>query len=97
MVLKPTCRNLETGKTPSGKRLNYTGYFLKWLDNEHLQANETRYNDLLNFIDYCKLEGKSKKHINRKLSSIRNYYDFLKKQNDPTLPILLLNLEFKRN
>jgi integrase/recombinase XerD len=53
---------------------------LNWLENENLRTDETRYNDLLNFIDYCKLEGNSKKHINSKLRSIRNYYEYLKEQ-----------------
>ena len=87
-------QKLGNGKDTIRQKMNYTGYFLKWLDNEHLQPNETRYNDLLNFIDYCKLEGKSKKHINRKLSSIRNYYDFLKKQSPNIInPALNLNLK----
>lgn len=63
------------------QKSNYAGYFLNWLENEHLQPEETRYNDLLNFIDYCKSEGNSKKHINSKLRSIRNFYEYLKEQN----------------
>lgn len=63
------------------QKSNYTGYFLNWLESEHLQPEETRYNDLLNFIDYCKLEGNSKKHINSKLRSIRGFYEYLKKLN----------------
>jgi len=63
------------------QKVNYTGYFLNWLESERLQPEETRYNDLINFIDYCKLEGKSKKHINSILRSIRNFYEYLKKQN----------------
>jgi len=92
-------QELGNGKDTVRQKMNYTGYFLQWLDNEHLQPEETRYNDLLNFIDYCKLEGKSRKHINRKLSSIRNYYEFLKKQNPPENfrniinPALNLNLK----
>lgn len=63
------------------QKSNYTGYFLNWLESERLQPEETRYNDLLNFIDYCKLEGNSKKHINSKLRGIRGFYEYLKKQN----------------
>jgi len=63
------------------QKSNYAGYFLNWLENENLQPNETRYNDILNFIDYCKLEGNSKKHINSKLRSIRGFYEYLKEQN----------------
>ncbi len=63
------------------QKSNYAGYFLNWMENENLRPNETRYNDLLNFIDYCKLEGNSKKHINSKLRGIRNFYEYLKEQN----------------
>ncbi len=58
------------------------------------KPQETRYNDLLNFIDYCKLEGNSKKHINSKLRSIRNFYEYLKKQN-PDIINPALNLHLK--
>ena len=87
-------RELGNAKDTIRQKLNYTGCFLKWLENENLQPSETRYNDLLNFIDCCKLEGNSAKHINRKLGSIRNYYDFLKKQSPGiTNPALNLNLK----
>lgn len=78
---KPYLQELGNGENTIRQKSNYVGYFLKWLETEHLQAEETRYNDLLHFIDYCKLEGKSKKHINSKLRSIRNFYEYLKKQN----------------
>jgi integrase/recombinase XerD len=87
-------QQLGNGKDTIRQKMNYTGYFLKWLNNEHLQPSETRYNDLLNFIDYCKLEGNSKKHINSKLGSIRNFYEYLKKRNPNIInPALNLNLK----
>lgn len=76
------------------QKSNYTGYFLNWLESERLQPEETRYNDLLNFIDYCKLEGNSKKHINSKLRSIRGFYEYLKKLNPKIInPAANLNLK----
>jgi integrase/recombinase XerD len=60
------------------QKLNYTGYFLRWMEDEGLTEPRTAYNDLLVFIDRCRMEGKSKKHINTMLRSIRNYYDYLK-------------------
>jgi len=63
------------------QKSNYAGYFLQWLEPERLQPEDARYNDLLDFVDYCKSEGNSKKHINSKLRSIRNFYEYLKKQN----------------
>jgi integrase/recombinase XerD len=60
------------------QKLNYTGYFLSWMESEGLTEPETTYSDLLVFIDCCRLENKSKKHINTMLRSIRNYYDYLK-------------------
>jgi integrase/recombinase XerD len=87
-------QKLGNGKDTIHHKLNYIAYFFNWMESEHLQPNETTYNDLLNFIDYCKLEEKSIKLINRKLSSIRNYYDFLKKQNENiTNPATNLNLK----
>jgi integrase/recombinase XerD len=81
------------------QRLNYTGYFLKWLDSENLQAEHARYNDMLNFIDHCRLEGKSKRHINSMLRSIRSYYEYLKKQNqgitNPALNLYLRGIRQK--
>ena len=87
-------QKLGNSKDTIRHKLNYIAYFFNWMLSEHLEPNETTYNDLLNFIDYCKLEGKSIKLINRKLSSIRNYYDFLKKQNQNiTNPATNLNLK----
>ncbi len=60
---------------------NYTGYFLNWLEKENLQLENTSYNDILNFIDYCKQENNSNLLINSKLRTIRNYYKYLKKKN----------------
>ncbi len=63
------------------QKSNYAGYFLKWIETERLQTEQTRYNDLLNFVDYCRLEGKSKAHVNRIIASIREYYKFLRIEN----------------
>ena len=91
---KTYLQELGNGANTIRQKMNYTGYFLKWLETEHLQIESTRYNDLLNFIDYCKLEGKSKKHINSKLRAIRNYFDYLKAQNPEIInPATNLNLK----
>jgi integrase/recombinase XerD len=81
------------------QKSNYAGYFLRWLEGENLQAEDTRYNDMLNFIDHCHLEGKSRKHINNMLRGIRNYYEYLRKQNpeisNPALNLLLRGIRQK--
>ena len=56
---------------------NYTASFLAWAGQEQTQVTEVSYNDLLTYIDYCTIEGDSKALINRKLSAIRKYYDYL--------------------
>ena len=76
------------------QKSNYTGYFLKWLEGENLDEKDTRYNDMLNFIDSCRLSGKSIKIINSTLRSIRNYYEFLK-LDDPAIKNPALNLFVK--
>lgn len=91
---KTYLQELGNGENTIRQKMNYTGYFLKWLESESLQVEETRYNDLLNFIDYCKLEGKSKKHINSKLRSVRNFYEYLK-QSNPSIINPAINLHLK--
>ena len=91
---KTYLQELGNGGSTIVQKMNYAGYFLKWLENEHLLAEDARYNDLLNFIDYCNLEGNSKKHINSKLRSIRNFYQYLKKNNPDIInPALTLHLQ----
>jgi integrase/recombinase XerD len=63
------------------QKSNYAGFYLNWIESERLQTENTRYNDLLNFIDYCYQEDKTKGHINTILRSIRDYYEFLKLSN----------------
>lgn len=76
------------------QKMNYTGYFLKWLESEHLEPENARYNDLLNLIDYCKQEEKSKKHINKILRCIRNFYEYLKRNHSNiTNPAINLHLK----
>jgi len=74
-------KELGNGQGTIRQKSNYAGYFLQWLQSEHLQIEETRYNDMLTFIDYCKTEQKSPKQVGRMLSSIRNFYAYLKKTN----------------
>lgn len=86
---KTYLQELGNGENTIRQKSNYAGYFLAWLELENLQADETTYNDMLSFIDYCNLEGgglsgvegNSKRQINSKLRSIRNFYEYLKKQN----------------
>jgi integrase/recombinase XerD len=56
---------------------NYTANYLTWLKQQQIQVTEATYNDLLTYIDHCTTEGDSKALINRKLSGIRKYYDYL--------------------
>lgn len=91
---KEYLKSLGNSENTIKQKLNYTGCFLKWSENENLIPEDTRYNDLLNFIDYCKTKGDSKKLINRKLQSIRNFYEHLKQQ-DPNIKNPAINLHIK--
>jgi integrase/recombinase XerD len=77
---KTYLQELGNGVDTIRQKSNYAGYFLTWLENENLQPQETTYNDMLSFIDYCNLAGNRKRQINSKLRSIRNFYEYLKKQ-----------------
>ena len=78
-------KKLGNGKDTIRQKSNYAGYFLNWLETEHLQAGDTRYNDLLNFVDYCKLDNKSIPLINRIIASVREYYKSLKETGRPEI------------
>jgi len=77
---KTYLQDLGNGVDTIRQKSNYVGNFLSWLETENLQAEETTYTDMLSFIDYCNLEGNSKRHINSKLRSIRNFYEYLKNE-----------------
>ncbi len=71
-------QNQDYGVNTIRHKTNYTGYFLTWLETENLQTEEISYNDMLTFIDYCRNAEDSNRLINRKLSSIRDYFEYLK-------------------
>jgi integrase/recombinase XerD len=91
---KACLREIGSDKNTIRQKSNYAGYYLRWLESEHLQVTDERYNDLISFIDYCKLEGNTNGHINMKLRSIRNFYEYLKKQ-DPSIKNPAANLYLK--
>lgn len=91
---KTYLQKLGNGENTIRQKQNYAGYFLNWLELESLQIWEARYNDLLNFIDYSKLGGKSKQQINSMLRATRNYYEYLK-QTNPGLTNPAANLHLK--
>lgn len=56
---------------------NYTASFLAWTIRQQTLITEVTYNELLTYIDHSTTEGDSKTLLNRKLSAIRKYYDYL--------------------
>jgi integrase/recombinase XerD len=79
------------------QKSNYTGYYLKWLQQERLLPEQVGYNDMLSFIDYCRLEEKSKRQINTMLRSVRNYYQYLKEKDSSIInPALNLHVRGER-
>lgn len=59
---------------------NYTGYFLAWLE---INPKSTTYNDLLQFVNYCKSEGRKTKNINTILTAVRHYFNMLQLNPNP--------------
>lgn len=56
---------------------NYTLAYLAWLEGEQIKETEVTYNELLTYVDHLTGEGDSKTLLNRKLTAIRKYYDYL--------------------
>jgi integrase/recombinase XerD len=57
--------------------LNYTAYFLEWMKENNQTEKQIKYPELLSYINHCKDNNDSTRLINRKLASIRKYYEHL--------------------
>ena len=55
----------------------YVTIFFNWLQKEGITVNEARYSNILDFVNYCRNEGRSTRNINRILCSVRYYYNYL--------------------
>jgi integrase/recombinase XerD len=84
-------KGIGNGENTIQQKKNYAGWFLSWLEAQNLPPEEAGYNDLLNFIDYSRLEAKSKRQINSILRTIRDYYCYLK-QGHPNISNPATNL-----
>jgi integrase/recombinase XerD len=51
--------------------------FWKWLDKEHLEAEQISYNDLLLYMKYRNRKGASQRTIQSYMGTIRHFYDYL--------------------
>lgn len=70
---------IETGITPGmyvNRMCNLLSNYLQWLEEKHLQIEDTQYKHLMDFIGYLQKAEKSKFHINRTLQTISHYYQF---------------------
>jgi len=57
--------------------LNYTACFLEWMKENNQTEIQINYAELLSYIKHCKNKNDSTRLINRKLASIRKYYEYL--------------------
>lgn len=51
--------------------------FIKWLDQEGIEAEQVSYNDVMAYVKHCTGKGLSKRTLNSDLNSIRHYYNHL--------------------
>ena len=54
--------------------------YLEWLEKENINPIDARHTDIVEYINYCKEKGNKKITINRKLLSLRHFYDYLKSE-----------------
>jgi integrase/recombinase XerD len=64
--------------------LNYTACFLQWMKEKNQTENQIKYPELLQYINHCKEKNDSTRLINRKLASIRKYYEYLELERKAT-------------
>jgi integrase/recombinase XerD len=51
--------------------------YLEWLENENIDHIDTIHTDIMEYVNYCKNKGNKNITINRKLLSLRHFYDYL--------------------
>lgn len=70
---------------------NYTGYFLERQASLGLEkeVKEIQYQDLLQFVNYCKSEGRNPRNINLILTAVRHYFDMLQVTPNPASGLYL--------
>jgi integrase/recombinase XerD len=59
------------------QNLNYTACFLEWMKENDQTDTKITYSELLQYINHCKNKNDSTRLINRKLASVRKYYEYL--------------------
>mgnify|MGYP003841731037 FL=1 len=59
--------------------------YLAWLQKENIQPAEAIHTDIMEYINYCQEKGNKKTTINRKLLSLRHFYDYLIEEHKITL------------
>ena len=51
--------------------------FLHWLESESFSIDTVGYNELMLFVNYCKIKGNKSNTIRMKIKSLSHYFDFL--------------------
>jgi integrase/recombinase XerD len=57
-------------------KINYVQHYLSWLRTHHLEMEQIRYADVMNYIGQLQQEGNSPHQQNRRLLAIETYYTF---------------------
>ena len=73
--------------------------FLNWLEAEEISAETFSYNDLLDFMRYCKTKGVTKPSVQMLLSVVRHYCNYLitqgKRNDNPATGVYIKGLTRK--
>lgn len=71
-----------------------TGKYLHWLQTENMEAKETRYQDVMAFIQHLQQQKQTINYQNRMLISLRHYYNYLqKKENHHSNPVTGMKIQ----
>jgi integrase/recombinase XerD len=78
--------------------LNYTACFLEWMKVTGQTETQINYPELLSYIRHCQDKNDSTRLVNRKLASVRKYYEYLQLEGKTTKnPASGLYLKGKRS
>ena len=57
-----------------------TGQFIKWLEQQNIEIENTSYNDILAYINHCKKRGNKPRTLQVNTGVIKHFYNFLQQE-----------------
>jgi integrase/recombinase XerD len=77
----------------AGTYNNYVDHYLDWMDDQGVKTHD--YNNLLSYVDHCKSTGAAAVYTQRRISVLKQYFNYLKLNENPAQEIALKGITRK--